>query len=69
MKRSYTVLVERDEDGVYIAEVPSLRSCYTHGDSLEEVMGRIKEVIALCEKEQEPDNLEFIGLQKVEMSS
>ena len=67
MKRSYTVVVERDEDGVYIAEVPSLRSCYTQGKSVEEVMERIKEVIRICEKEQEPENMEFVSLQKVEV--
>jgi predicted RNase H-like HicB family nuclease len=67
MKRSYTVVVERDEDGVYIAEVPALRSCYTQGKSVAEAMERIKEVIKLCEKEQEPGNLEFVSLQKLEV--
>ena len=41
MKRSYTVIIEKDEDGVYVAEVPSLRSCYTQGKSVEEVVERI----------------------------
>jgi predicted RNase H-like HicB family nuclease len=67
MKRSYTVIIERDEDGVYVGEVPSLRSCYTQGDSIEEVMERIKEVISLCEKEEEPENLEFVSLQRLEV--
>jgi predicted RNase H-like HicB family nuclease len=69
MKRAYTVIVEKDEDGVYIAEVPSLRSCYTQGESIEQVMERIKEVICLCEKEEEPENLEFVSLQRLEMAA
>jgi predicted RNase H-like HicB family nuclease len=69
MKRAYTVIVEKDEDGVYIAEVPSLRSCYTQGDSIEQVMERIKEVMGLCEKEEEPENLEFVSLQRLEMAA
>jgi predicted RNase H-like HicB family nuclease len=67
MKRSYTVIVEKDEDGIYVAEVPSLRSCYTQGNSIEQVMERIKEVITLCEKEEEPENLEFVSLQRLEI--
>jgi predicted RNase H-like HicB family nuclease len=43
----FKVLIEQDEDGIYVASVPELQSCYTQGKTLEEVRKRIKEVIAL----------------------
>jgi len=43
----FKVLIEQDEDGVYLASVPELPGCYTQGKTLEEVRGRIKEVIEL----------------------
>ena len=45
--RSFSVLVEQDEDGVFIAHVPSLPGCHTQGASLVEVERRIKEAIRL----------------------
>ncbi|CAG0945832.1 hypothetical protein ANRL1_02586 [Anaerolineae bacterium] len=67
--REFTVVIERDEDGWYVATVPELRACYTQAHSLDELTERVKEVIALClehqgEKETE-HHLEFVGLQRV----
>lgn len=45
---TFTVIVERDEDGFYVAEVPDLKGCYTQGKTLEEALKNIKEVIELC---------------------
>ena len=36
-----------DEDGGYIAEVPSLPGCYSQGETREEALANIKEAIAL----------------------
>jgi predicted RNase H-like HicB family nuclease len=47
-KYNFTVVIERDEDGMYVAEVPDLKGCYTQGTTLDEVMANIKEVISLC---------------------
>ena len=44
----FTVLIERDEDGYYVAEVPDLKGCYTQGKTIEEAMKSIREVIKLC---------------------
>jgi predicted RNase H-like HicB family nuclease len=43
-----TVLIEKDEDGFFIARVPTLRSCYTQARTLEQLRTRIKEVVELC---------------------
>ena len=52
--RKFTVLIERDEEGYLVATVPSLRGCHTQAKSLDTLMKRVREVIALClEEEQE----------------
>lgn len=43
----FKVLIEQDEDGLYVASVPELPGCYTQAKTLEEVRRRIKEVIEL----------------------
>ena len=68
-KYNFTVLIEKDEDGMFVAEVPDLKGCYTQGKTLEEVMENIKEVIGLClEDHKEVRPHEFIGVQRVEVS-
>ena len=44
----YRVLIEVDEDGVYVAEVPALPGCISQGRTRTEVIANIKEAIALC---------------------
>ena len=58
-KQVFTVLIEKDENGTYVAEVPDLKGCYTQGDSVEEVMKNIKEVIEMCLEEQKNFNFEY----------
>ena len=43
----YRVLVEQDEDGIFVAEVPSLPGCISQGNTREEATENIKEAIAL----------------------
>ncbi|MBI2543130.1 MAG: type II toxin-antitoxin system HicB family antitoxin [Candidatus Aenigmarchaeota archaeon] len=67
----FTVLIERDEDGYYVAEVPDIRGCYTQGKTIEEVLKNIREVIQLCleaDKDEIYPRKEFIGVQKIEVS-
>ena len=42
----YRVLIEQDEDGVYVAEVPSLPGCISQGQTREEAVENIREAIA-----------------------
>lgn len=64
--REFQVIIEKNSDGTLIAEVPSLKSCYTQAKSYDELMIRIKEVIELClETQEEYSQNEFIGIQKV----
>ena len=43
----FTVIMEQDEDGFYVASVPLLQGCYTQGTTYEEAMENIKDVIRL----------------------
>lgn len=66
-KREFNVVVERDADGYYVASVPELPGCHTQARSLDKLMERIREAIALC-LEVERDvrtTTEFIGVQRV----
>ncbi len=67
IQQTFTALIEQDEDGFYIATVPSLKSCYTQAKTLEELYPRVKEVIALCLEEAKPIKTKFIGVQQIEI--
>jgi predicted RNase H-like HicB family nuclease len=56
MERRFDVVIERDEEGFYVASVPQLPGCHTQARSLDEVTERIREAIELClEVEGVPD--------------
>ena len=63
----FTVIIEKDEDGIYVANVPELEGCYTQGKTLQEVLERIKEAIEVCVEgdKEEVNPMTFIGIQKV----
>lgn len=42
----YRVLIEQDEDGIYVTEVPSLPGCISQGQTRTEALDNIKEAIA-----------------------
>ena len=43
----FRVLIEQDEDDIYVAEVPSLPGCLSQGNTRGEVLSNIREAIAL----------------------
>ena len=43
----YRVLIDQDEDGAFVAEVPSLPGCVSQGATREEALTGIREAIAL----------------------
>jgi len=65
-QREFYVVIERDEDGLYVGEVPGLCGCYSQGETVDELLDNIREVIALClEEDPDQEQPEFVGLQKV----
>lgn len=47
MSPEYTILIEKDEDGYYVGSVPALPGCHTQGDSIDQLLERMQEAIAL----------------------
>ena len=67
MQREFNVIIERDEDGYYVATVPELRGCHTQAKSLDTLMKRVREAIDLClEVEGDaPKSSQFVGVQRM----
>ena len=68
--RNFTVVIEQDEDGIYVAKVPDIIGCYTQGKSVQQVLERIKEAIQVCMEADKENHhkMKFIGLQQVEVN-
>lgn len=65
----FTVLIEQDEDGWYVATAPEIQGCHTQGKTISQVLERIKEAIELCLESdgEEIEPMKFIGIQKVQV--
>lgn len=44
----FLVTIDRDEDGVWVAECPSIPGCVSQGDTREEALVNVQEAIVLC---------------------
>ncbi len=64
---NFTVLIEQDEDGIFVAKAPDIPGCYTQGKTVEQAMERIKEAIKVCIEgdKVEPPQMKFIGVQQI----
>ena len=64
--KEFYVVIERDEDGIYIGEVPQLRACYSQGETIDQLMLNMREVIEMCLEELVEETFtEFIGVQRL----
>jgi predicted RNase H-like HicB family nuclease len=43
----FTIVIERDEDGRYLALCPALQGCYTEGESEDEARSLIEDAMRL----------------------
>lgn len=71
MKREFNVIIERDEDGFFVASVPELKGCHTQAKNLDTLMKRVREAIELC-IEVEGENVrytEFVGVQRISVEA
>ncbi|ADI02593.1 type II toxin-antitoxin system HicB family antitoxin [Syntrophothermus lipocalidus] len=70
MSRRFLVIIEQDEDGKYIASVPSLPGCHTQADNLADLEKRIQEAISLYLDEAGdivPTTEKLIGVYQIEV--
>jgi len=64
----FNIIIEKDEEGWYIASVPEIQGCYTQARTIPQLLERIKEAVEVClESEKEIKPLKFIGIQKIEI--
>ena len=66
-KRQFSVVVERDSEGYYVASVPEIPGCHTQARSLDQLQKRIREAISLCleVEKKKPAATEFVGVQRI----
>lgn len=74
MVKTFHVIIEQDEDGVFIGKVPELTGCVTQGDTLDELIKNVKEAIELClevqadkKSEISEEQINFVGIQEVKV--
>ena len=64
--KEFFVVIERDEDGMYVGEVPQLKACYSQGRTIDELMTNIREAVDLCLAEAIEESFsEFVGVQRI----
>ena len=44
----FQVTIDRDEDGIWIVECPSIPGCVSQGETKEAALENVKEAISLC---------------------
>ena len=77
--KQFTVILEQDEDGYFVASVPALPGCHTQAKTISELKKRIKEVILLCLDIAKTDSVyqktikqaayqpSFVGIEMIEV--
>jgi predicted RNase H-like HicB family nuclease len=71
MATEFSVVIERDSDGLYVASVPALPGCHTQAPDRDELMRRVREAIALHLEEMgnEIEPLEFVAVERVTIAA
>ena len=68
-KLHLSIIIEQDEDNVYIVSCPAFKGCHSYGNTIEEAMKNLREVIEICLEEQQIDTSnKFIGFREMEIS-
>ena len=67
-KLHFPIMIETDEDGCFIVSCPVFKGCHSYGETVDEALENIKEVIEMCleEQELEPVNT-FVGFRELEI--
>ena len=70
MRKKYTILIEKDEEGWLVSDVVGLPGCHTQAKTMDQLIERTKEAIrAYLKDETEPINFsqQFVGVQQIEV--
>ena len=69
MQHHVPVVIEQDEDGVFIVSVPTLRGCHSYGRTIDEAMKNIGEAVVLCLQDEAPsESARFVGVRDLEVT-
>lgn len=62
------LVIEEDEDGVFIISCPSFSGCHSYGKTIDEALTNIREAIGLCLEETTPEEInKFVGFREMEV--
>jgi predicted RNase H-like HicB family nuclease len=68
MKAHFPILIEQDEDNMFIVSCPQFKGCHSYGKTIEIAMKNITEVIEMCIDEQKQDSInQFVGFRELEL--
>lgn len=71
MSTQFTVYIEQDEDGMFIGSVPMVPSCYAEGETQEQMLQNLSDVLKLCLRNIDTSVLQkthFIGIKNLDIS-
>ena len=64
------IIVGMDEDKYYIVSCPLFKGCHSYGETIDEALENIKEVIDMCLEETNVEELnKFVGMRELEVIS
>ena len=63
------IIIESDEDGYYIVSCPMFKGCQSYGETIDDALENIKEVIDMCLEENKVEELnKFVGFRELEVA-
>jgi predicted RNase H-like HicB family nuclease len=69
-KKHFPILIEQDEDGIYIASCPSIQGCSSYGKTINEALQNIQEAIqaSIGEIDLTSEGNTFVGFRDLEIA-
>lgn len=69
MKQHFPILIEQDEDNFFIVSCPTFKGCHSYGNTIDEAISNIREVIELCLEDTKASDVinQFIGFRELEL--
>jgi len=62
------IIIEMDEDGYYIVSCPLFKGCHSYGETVDEALENIRDVIEMCLEETKVEDLnKFVGFRELEV--
>ncbi|KAF5432906.1 putative nuclease of the RNAse H fold, HicB family [Candidatus Methanophagaceae archaeon] len=63
------IIIEMDEDEYYIVSCPLFRGCHSYGETIDDALENIREVIEMCLEETKVEELnKFVGVRELEVA-